>query len=75
MAMFTNIFILVRRFALLYLAMFVLGHQWLQVTVFMSLNLVSVVWFVASKPFKSEQTNRLNTLNEIASLVCTYLIM
>ena len=46
LAMFAPVLLMVRRLTMLYLAMFVTGHQWLQVLAFLTLNLVSACFVI-----------------------------
>ena len=74
LALLNNSFLLLRRMTLLFLAMFVLEMQWLQVLVFMSLNVVSLVYIFSVWPFKDKSNNYLNIFNEFVNLVCSYWI-
>ena len=65
---------IVRRGILFYLALLVLQKKWLQVLVFMALNLISLVYLIEAKPYKDSQNNSLNIYNELVILVCSYFI-
>lgn len=66
---------MVRRLILLYIAMFMEEHSWLQVSVFTLLSLASLVYLGYTRPFKTRQQNRLNIFNEWCSLVIAYHVM
>lgn len=51
-ALFSNTFIMIRRVVLLLMAMFIVKQPWLQVLVFMSLSLSSLVFLIVAKPYK-----------------------
>ena len=59
---------------MLYLAMFILGHQWLQVLSFMVMNVVSMCFLLHAKPFDSKLMNNLSLFNEGMALVTSYFI-
>ena len=74
LAMFGHLIITVRRLTLLYMAMFVLGQQWLQILSFMLLNVVSLCYLLLSMPYENQATNYMNIINEVISLMITYFI-
>lgn len=70
-----NLLLIVRRCTMLYMAMYVLKRQWLQIQVFMALNLVSVIYTITVRPFESSLLNNLNIANEVIGLLATYLLL
>ena len=74
LAVYNNVLITVRRVLMLYLAMFILGHQWLQVLSFMVMNVVSMCFLLHAKPFDSKLMNNLSLFNEGMALVTSYFI-
>ena len=74
-AMFNNLMVYIRRFSLLYLAMFLVGHPWIQVLSFMLQNLISLAWLMAVRPYETMFNNYLNIFNELISLLVAYLII
>ena len=60
---------------MLYMAMFLLDRQWLQLQVFIAFNLFAVTFFISVRPFESELLNFLSILNEVIGLVAGYLIL
>ena len=52
LAMFTSFIILIRRITLLYMAMFIIQMQWLQVLVFMTQNMISMYFLVLVLPYE-----------------------
>ena len=74
-AMFNNAFTILRRVTLLYMAMFILNKQWLQVLIFTSLSLSSLVFFLATKPYEERSSNVIFEFNDLINLMCAYLIM
>ena len=75
LSLLSNFFTMVRRLILLYIAMFLEEHSWLQVSVFTLLSLASLVYLGYTRPFKTRQQNRLNIFNEWCSLVIAYHVM
>ena len=74
LAMFSSLFINIRRVSLLYMAMFILGKGWLQVITFIALNLLSACFLVSVMPYEEPYNNYLNIFNECISLVVAYYI-
>ena len=74
-AMFNNAFTIIRRGTLLYMAMFILNKQWLQVLVFSSLSLVSLIFLLATKPYEVRSDNNIFVMNDLINLMCSYWIM
>ena len=52
-AFMSTLILSIRRCTLLYMAMFVVGKQWLQVLLFMSMNVFSLTYLVAVNPFET----------------------
>ena len=73
-AMFSSLFINIRRVTLLYMAMFILNRGWLQVLVFMSQNLFSTIFLLLVMPYEETFNNYLNIFNECISLLISYYI-
>lgn len=74
-AFLNTVIISVRRCTLLYMAMYVVGQQWLQVLLFMSMNVISLTYIVAVQPFENFKMNVLSTLNEFFALLISYFIV
>lgn len=55
------------------MAMFILGHQWLQIITFMAMNVLSMSFVIVAKPFTSQLLNNLTLFNEACALVLSYL--
>jgi len=64
-----------RRLVLLLMAMFVVNKQWLQLWVFIHLNLLSLVYVVVVKPRQPSILNYSDTFNEVIGLVVAYFIL
>ena len=60
---------------MLYIAMFVLGLQWLQLHIFIALSHVSVIYVVAVRPYETTLLNFLNIFNEIVGLLAGYFLL
>ena len=74
-AYFGDTLIIVRRLTMLYMAMFVLNRQWIQLQLFIALNLFSVTYVVSVRPFDSTLLHFLNLFNEVISLLASYMIL
>jgi len=74
LATFNNTFITVRRLLMLYMAMFIIGQQWLQVLTFMTMNVLSMCYLLIAFPFDSKLMNFLSLFNEASALVISYFI-
>ena len=64
-----------RRLILLYVAMFLDQHTWLQITAFMSLSFLSTLYLGYTWPYKERVQNNLSMFNETAILIIAYFIM
>ena len=60
---------------MLYMAMFVLNLQWLQLHTFILLSLIAVTHTSTVRPFESTLVNFLNIFNELIGLIAGYLIL
>ena len=74
-AYFSDTLIIVRRLTMLYMAMFVLNRQWIQLQLFIALNFLSVTYVVTVRPFESRLLNFLNLINEMIGLLASYMIL
>ena len=74
-ATFGNFLIILRRCTMLVMAMFVSGHQWLHLKVFIAFNLIAIIYVVAVKPYDSRLLNNLNIFNEVTGLLVSYVIL
>ena len=74
-ATFGNFIIIVRRCTMLVMAMFVLGHQWLHLQVFIALNVTAIIFGVAVRPYETRLLNNLNSFNEVTGLLVSYVIL
>ena len=74
-AVFGNALTIVRRLTMLYMAMFVLNRQWIQLQLFIALNFLSVTYVVTVRPFESRLLNFLNLINEVIGLLASYMIL
>ena len=70
-----NFFTMARRLILLYVAMLLDHYPWLQITVFMSLSLLSTLYLGYTWPYKNRVQNHLSMFNETAILIIAYLVM
>ena len=70
-----NFFTMTRRLILLYVAMFLDQHTWLQITAFMSLSFLSTLYLGYTWPYKERVQNNLSMFNETAILIIAYFIM
>ena len=75
LALMDTFIIIMRRIVLLYVAMFVLEHPWLQASIFTSLSFLYLVYLLLVEPFEEVAELRLRVFNEYISLVISYLIM
>ena len=75
LAMLGNIMLNMRRLTMLFMAMFVIKLQWLQLQLFILLNFVSLAYIVVVSPFDRTQLNALNGFNEIFGLLIAYLLL
>ena len=55
--------------------MYVLEQQWLQVILFMCMNLFSLIFVLVVKPLKNTSMNYLSALNEFFAVLISYLIL
>ena len=60
---------------MLVMAMFVLGHQWLHLQVFIHFNLIAIIFVVAVKPYETRLLNNQNIFNEVTGLLVSYVIL
>ena len=74
-ATFGNFLIIVRRCTMLVMAMFVVGHQWLHLQVFIVLTLIAISFVVAVKPYETRSKNNLDLFNEVTGLLVSYVIL
>ena len=70
-----NLLTIVRRLNMLVMAMFILDRQWLQLQVFIALNLISVIYAVAVMPYDTSLLNFLSIFNEVIGLVASYFMI
>ena len=56
------------------MAMFVINMQWLQVLVFLFMNMISVYYLVLILPYEAKSNNFLNIFNEAVSVNVAILI-
>ena len=66
---------MVRRCTLLYMAMFVLEQQWLQVILFMFMNVGAVSFLASTMPYTDSKLNYISIYNEVLVLILSYFIM
>ena len=74
-ATFGNFLIILRRCTMLVMAMFVVGHQWLHLQVFINLTLTSVIFVASVRPYETGLLNNLNLFNEVTGLLVAYVIL
>ena len=74
-ATYGNFLIILRRCTMLVMAMFVVGHQWLHLKVFIALTLTSVIFIVVVRPYETGLLNNLNLFNEVTGLLVAYVIL
>ena len=55
--------------------MFVMGHQWLHLYVFIALTLISVIFVATVRPYETRLLNNLNLFNEVISLLVAYVLL
>ena len=60
---------------MLVMAMFVVGHLWLHLQVFIHLNLLSVIFAVTVRPYETRLLNNLNLFNEVTGLLVSYVML
>ena len=65
----------VRRVVLMYMAMFIVGHQWLQALTFIQFNLLSVIFITTVMPYDQASKNLLTMFNETFCLLSAYFIL
>ena len=70
-----NFLIILRRCTTLVMAMFVVGHQWLHLQVFIILALISVIFVATVRPYETRLLNNLNLFNEVTGLLVSYVIL
>ena len=73
--MLGNITLNMRRLTMLFMAMFVIKLQWLQLQLFILLNFVSLTYIIVVRPFVTEHLNVLNGFNETFGLLIAYLLL
>ena len=64
-----------RRLTMLFMAMFVIEQQWLQLHLFIALNFLAISYVVIIKPFEKQELNVTNGLNETVGLFVAYLLL
>jgi len=74
-ATYGNSLVIFRRCTMLVMAMFVVGHQWLHLQVFIHLNLISVIFSVTVRPYETRLLNNLNLFNEVTGLLVSYVML
>ena len=74
-ATYGNFLIILRRCTMLVMAMFVSGHQWLHLKVFIAFNLIAIIFVVAVKPYETRLLNNQNIFNEVTGLLVSYVIL
>jgi len=74
-ATFGNFLIIVRRCTMLVMAMFVVGHQWLHLQVFIVLTLISLIFIATVRQYETRLLNNLNIFNEVTGLLVAYVIL
>ena len=70
-----NFIIILRRCTMLVMAMFVLGHQWLHLQVFIALNVIAIIFVVVVRPYETRLLNNLNLFNEVTGLLVSYVLL
>ena len=70
-----NFIIILRRCTMLVMAMFVVGHQWLHLQVFIVLTLISLIFIATVRPYETRLLNNLNIFNEVTGLLVAYVIL
>ena len=70
-----NFIIILRRCTMLVMAMFVVGHQWLHLQVFIVLALISLIFVATVRPYETRLLNNLNLFNEVISLLVSYVLL
>ena len=73
--LFNSVILMLRRCTLLYMAMFVSQEQWLQVILFMTMNVGASAFLLSTKIFEDNAMNYLSVFNEMIILSISYLIM
>lgn len=73
--MLGNITLNMRRLTMLFMAMFVIKLQWLQLQLFILLNFVSLTYIIVVRPFVTKHLNVLNGFNETFGLLIAYLLL
>ena len=66
---------IIRRLALLYTAMFVENQRWIQLHIFIILNLVALTHIVVTKPLETRFFNFQNIFNEGLCILVAYMII
>ena len=74
-ALLHNVWTLLRRLILLYVAMFLASHAWFQVLIFTAMSIFSLVYLLETHPFKAKKENNLSFFNEWVTLGISYLFM
>ena len=74
-ALMNNFIIMMRRLTLLYMAMFIFEMAWLQIMVYLILNLLMLGFLVMVRPYKEEFNNNLNIFNSLVGILVVYFIM
>jgi len=74
-ATYGNFLIILRRCTMLVMAMFVSGHQWLHLHVFIVLTLISLIFVATVRPFETRLLNNLNLFNQVISLLVSYVLL
>ena len=75
MSLLNNFIIICRRLLLLYMSMFIFEMAWLQIIVFLILNLIMLNFLVIVRPYKERLNNNLNIFNSAISILVVYFIM
>lgn len=72
LALLQNLLLIIRRMALLYVAMFLPDLLWLQLLTLLCSSLLQLAYLFYVKPFESKFHDRLNKINEFIMLLVVY---
>ena len=66
---------MMRRLALLYVAMFMGDHSWFQMIIFPSLSMAQMIYYGDARPMKTRLSNNMNLFNEGSTLTISYFVL
>ena len=70
-----NFLVILRRLALLYIAMFLENQSWFQVILFTFFSVAFIIYLCYARPMNSRFKNNLSLFNEGITCIVAYLIM